>query len=106
MIDFNSKDWHTPNTYDANYKYPENKSGVYLLAKLDADLETRKINYKILYVGSSKKLKQRYKNHEVLKMLNKKYDFIIFFFKECENEIVIEKQLIKSIQPEYNKIGK
>lgn len=66
---FEKRDWKTVNSFDSNYSYPKNERGVYLLVKTEIDYEIKKINYEILYVGSSTKLKQRYETHEVLKML-------------------------------------
>ncbi len=103
---FNSKDWKTPNTFCSNFKYPPNDTGVYLLVKPNLDYVNKKIDYDILYVGSSKKLKQRYENHEVLRMLTEKYEYVQFFFKECKNHITEEYRLINKIKPPYNKIGK
>lgn len=106
-IDFlNSELWKTPNSYSSNYKYPLNNTGVYILVNTIFNYRKRKISYDILYIGSSKKLKQRYENHEVLRMLNEKYDYVQFFFKECENHITEEYRLINKIKPKFNKIGK
>ncbi|MCO1498263.1 hypothetical protein, partial [Limosilactobacillus reuteri] len=77
-----------------------------LLVKPNLDYINKKISYDILYIGSSKKLKQRYENHEVLRMLNEKYDYVQFFFRECKNHITEEYRLINKIKPKYNKIGK
>lgn len=96
---FYPNDWHTPNTYDTNYKEPGNISGVYLLVEPNYANNTNNI----LYVGSAKNLKQRYKKHEVLRILKETYGYIRFYFKEEINYRSVEKFLIKQIQPKYNK---
>ena len=98
--------WKCVNSFNTNYAYPKNNSGVYLLVKPEPDYENRKFNYEILYVGSSTKLKQRYENHEVIKKLTDIYGYVQFFFRECDNFLIEEYKLIKKIQPKYNKIGK
>jgi excinuclease UvrABC nuclease subunit len=101
-FEFEPQRWHTPNTYDPNYKYPPKGKGVYLLVA--NDLEKSGIDkYTILYVGSSANLKQRYSNHQTLNFLQSKYDYVQFYFKECDNYIEVEKSLIKVIQPKFNK---
>lgn len=103
---FESNNWFTVNSYDRNYKYPPKKCGVYLLAQTDVDHLNKKINYTVLYVGSSKNLKQRYETHEKIRELTQKYGYVKFFFKEIENYLIEEYKLIKKIKPKYNKIGK
>lgn len=93
--------WFTPNTYNRNYKTPTDKSGVYLLVKVDFDL--LRPNYEILYVGSSKSLSVRYSKHEVLRALKNTFQYVHFYFIEVANYLEVEKQLIKKIQPKYNK---
>ncbi|HPC39253.1 MAG TPA: GIY-YIG nuclease family protein [Exilispira sp.] len=56
----------------------------------------------ILYIGSAKNLFKRYKSHDTLKRLSKFYDDIFFYFKEVDNYLEIEKQLIKKHQPRHN----
>lgn len=99
---FNPNDWLTPNTYDTNFKCPTEKSGIYLLVK-PTIFNHNNIRYEILYVGSAKRLNVRYGKHEVLRMLTEFYGYIQFYFKEEENYKEIEKQLIKIIQPKFNK---
>jgi excinuclease UvrABC nuclease subunit len=100
-FEFTPADWFTPNTYDRNFKTPPDKSGVYLLVhpkKLN-----RSMKYNILYVGSAKSLHIRYGGHEVLRFLKEHYDYVQFYFKECDQYRKEEKALIKLIQPRYNK---
>lgn len=96
---FISQDWKTPNTYSCNFAEPPKRSGVYLLTFVD--FKTQK--YDILYVGSSKNLNNRYSTHSKITELQKIYHYIQFYFKEVDNYIEVEKQLIKEIQPKYNK---
>ena len=107
---FYPESWYTPNTYDNHFQNPTQKSGVYLLVYplwfdqyKKKDLPVNNDQYDILYVGSAKNLYQRYQKHEVLRILRETYGYIQFYFKEYTNYKEIEKQLIKQIQPRYNK---
>jgi len=100
---FKPNNWTTPNTYDLNYGVPLNKSGVYLLVKTEYDFLEKKMTYEILYVGSSKKIYERFKSHEVLRVLKEVHRYIQFYFKYTLDYIEMEKYLIKQIQPKYNK---
>jgi excinuclease UvrABC nuclease subunit len=94
--------WSTPNTYDRNYKFPPDTSGVYLLFAYEnfADIG---VNGEIVYIGSSKNLAQRKARHEVLRMISQHYKYIQFYFREIESDYKdIEKALIQTIKPKYN----
>jgi excinuclease UvrABC nuclease subunit len=56
----------------------------------------------ILYIGSAKNLLDRYKGHEVKRLLNRSYRFVFFHFHETENYRAIEVELIKSVRPKFN----
>ena len=98
---FIENDWKTPNTYGENFAYPQNQSGVYLL--VERLIKDKHIEFKILYVGSSKNLYQRYKSHEVLRVLKETYGDVAFYFRYFKKFKEIEKKLIKIIQPRFNK---
>ena len=102
--DFLEKDWHTPNTYDINYKDVPTTSGVYMLVWVDFKiLDYVSIpNREILYIGSAKNLANRYKGHLVLRLLKKTHGYIQFHFQECENYYAREKELIKNFHPIFN----
>ena len=97
-------DWKTPNTYGTNYSSIPKKAGVYLLVYFEnlIDYERLEINPNILYVGSSINLNQRRERHEVKRHLLKIYNHIFFYFKETEDYINYEIELIKNIRPKYN----
>lgn len=99
-IDFNllESDWNTENTYDKNYKEIPSSSGVYLIVGVNFYPFDRKI----IYVGSSKNLKQRNNGHSVINKYKSNYDHIQFYFKECGNCLQFEIELIKKINPIYN----
>ena len=101
---FIASDWFTPNTYDPNYMMPPERSGVYLLVYpiFKFNGVTHDVSYTILYVGSSRNLKVRYKSHEVLRVLQEQYGYIQFYFKEFDNYHEVEKQYIQQIQPKFN----
>lgn len=98
---FNPGNWSTPNTYGENFKMPPEKSGVYLLTHTYFD--DFGAHYEILYVGSAKNLKVRYDRHEVRRVLMQVYSYVQFYFKEEINYKQIERYLIKTIQPKFNK---
>lgn len=97
-------DWYTPNTYDSNYRYPTEKSGVYLI--VDPHIFEPNPFDEILYVGSSSNILKRYNSHEVLRKIKKVRRYVQFYFKELENYIEEEYKLIRLIQPKFNKHGK
>lgn len=99
---FNHNEWKTPNTYDINFGYPPEESGVYLLVHTVANYEKRKVEYKILYVGSSKNLFDRESKHEVLRILRMTYNYIRFYWRTYDNYYEEEKRLIGLIKPKYN----
>jgi excinuclease UvrABC nuclease subunit len=98
----NNNQWLTPNTYDKNFSFPDNSSGVYLLVNTILSYTNKKVKREILYVGSSSNLIERYSKHEVMRVLKKTHDYIQFFFVKTENYKEIEKSLIKQIQPKHN----
>lgn len=106
-FNFNPLEWKTPNTYNRNFQNPPFKSGVYLLVSTTftpIDNKGRnKTKHEILYVGSAKNLNVRYARHEVKRVLQKFYDYIQFYFIEETNYREVEKELIKLIQPKFNK---
>lgn len=101
-FEFIEIDWETPNTYDRNFRTPPTTSGVYLITVLHIDSKNRG-TYEIVYVGSAKNLLQRYGKHEVLRIVREDNQCVQFYFKEVENYREVEKNLIRIIQPKYNK---
>lgn len=100
---FKEREWFAPNTYSSNFKTPPHSSGVYLLIKPTVFRgRDKRIEYQILYVGSSKNLYKRYSNHETLRVLKQLYGYVQFYFLEDENHLETEKELIKQIQPPFN----
>lgn len=101
---FVEDEWKTNRTYNENYSEIPNVPGVYLLVKTDLNLKTGEKKYEILYVGSSKNLKQRHARHEVLRILTEIYGSDIrFYFKEEQNYLSVEKWLIKQTKARFNK---
>lgn len=101
---FIESEWKTNRTYNKNYSEIPRAPGVYLLVKTEIDLKTGEQRYEILYVGSSKDLKQRYGRHEVLRILTEIYDGEVrFYFKQEENYLSVEKWLIKQTKARFNK---
>ena len=95
--------WYTPNTYSRNYREVPNSPGVYLLVFRYKDIRRGNFFYKIMYVGSSKNLNQRYSRHEVLRVLNTVYNGnIAFYFKPTPNYIEVEKNLIRLTEARFN----
>lgn len=103
VFSFSPNLWSTPNTYGTNFKDVPNTPGVYLLVNAEFSNDLKSVNHTILYVGSSKCLRVRYKSHEVLRTLRSMHDYIQFYFIETKDYINTEKLLIKSIKPKYNK---
>jgi len=98
---FKDTELKTPNSYDSNFMTPPKSSGVYFIVL--PILQKTNVSHKILYVGSSSCLCDRYKTHKVMRLLNEKYGYVQFYFKEIVNYIEVEKATIKYYQPKYNK---
>ena len=97
-----SSEWHTPNTYDTNFKYPPEAPGVYLFYAFKTFQDIGR-DGEIVYIGSSKNLAQRKSRHEVLRMLERHYRYIQFYFREIDTDYKdIEKTLIQVVKPKYN----
>lgn len=86
-------DWYSPNTYSEKFKQIPESPGVYYFSLLDGE---------VLYVGSAKNLKNRYRGHEVKRLLNRLYKYIYFNFMVTEDYILTERELIKSLKPKFN----
>ncbi len=56
----------------------------------------------ILYIGRSKNLKKRIRNHEVINTLLTFNDHYQVYFKETKNSNLLEKDLIKANKPIFN----
>jgi excinuclease UvrABC nuclease subunit len=99
VFQFNEKEWLTPNTYSENYSSVPPRPGVYLLVNTGIDMR-----HEVLYVGSSKNLKQRSGKHPVLRTLQEMYNGlgVRFYFKEEQDYISVEKQLIQQTQARFN----
>lgn len=98
---FCESEWNTERTYNNNFKTIPNTCGVYLL--VNRTYNNTKTNYEILYVGSSKNLKQRYNKHEVLRLLKEFYNDVVFYFVETNNYITTERNLIQQTKARFNK---
>ena len=102
---FNAGEWLTPNCYNNNYCLPTKRPGVYIFAVPTVDCVNIKVDYEILYVGSSNNIHRRFNGHEIKRYLQDHYEVINFYFQEVENYREVEKVLIKALQPKYNKQG-
>jgi hypothetical protein len=101
---FNHREWWSPNSYCNDYDVPPSRPGVYLLGRLLPAKRPKDMVYEILYVGSSKSLHKRLKRHPVKRLLEVHYGNVVsIHFQERDNYREREKELIKLIQPLYNK---
>lgn len=115
---FKESNWNTSQTYDTNFKPVPNASGVYLIVATKYDMIKKTSRNKVLYVGSSKNLHSRLKNHKIYNKLFEEYQekdkskkfesscifhSVRFYFIECENYVGIEKSLITKYQARCNK---
>ena len=99
-FNFIKEGFKTERSYDNDYAVVPQKSGVYLI--VDRKIINNKLKFDILYIGSSRNLKSRLSKHEVYRTLVHFYNDVIIYFKEEENHLIMEKSLIKMIQPEFN----
>lgn len=102
--------WFSPNTYNPNFGTPPTTPGVYCIKEFDLDyaLKGNKPKQTVVYVGSTTNLLQRYKNHEVLKHLNKRrgFDYAFYFKPMPVGFYDLEISLIRRLQPVINQIHK
>lgn len=94
----------TPNTWGENYFSVPKKSGVYFYTTCyNYGFESLFGNEydKILYIGSSLNLYNRYSNHEIGRHL-KRLCNVTFYFYETENFYEMEKYLIDYYKPICN----
>lgn len=108
---FKQNMWHTPNTYDTNFARIPSAPGIYLLfaykhlfpyAGSNGRL-VRPSKGKVVYIGSSKNLRDRHKNHNIMPLARRDYEYVRVYFKEVQGDpYAIEVALIKAIRPKYN----
>jgi len=99
--------WFETNTYDnVPYPIPPNLPGCYAIYKLNYDTREKEL----LYVGTAENLDRRLSKHEILRVL-----IPILAFPEMTRvkikiianknmRLQLEKDLIKKLNPIYNKI--
>lgn len=97
--------WISSEGFGATYIHAKNKPGVYVLKELVRD-ENYNLLIKIVYVGSSSKLRQRLRGHRVYNWCFENNRNVCFYFRYDTDYIEVEKRLIKRLQPELNIIGK
>lgn len=100
--EFNSNEWRSPNSYSSNFASVPASPGVYLIAKPFPNYKHNRIDYVILYIGSSGNLLKRKSVHKSIPKIRKEHGYIQFFFIETEDYKELEKRLIKRWQPMYN----
>lgn len=103
--------WFTPNTYDTNYAEPPKAPGVYCIKEYDLNNHVfgTPLKSKVVYVGSSINLSQRYRSHEVLTGLiksNRDKSYAFYFKPVASGFYDLEISLIKRLQPPINKVHK
>lgn len=101
MMDKIISTWKSPNVYGHNYSELPSLPGVYVIISIVCDGNGGFKN-KIQYIGGSKDLSKRLKNHNVLKHLLDTYWYARIFFIECRDYKKLERDLIKLILPKYN----
>lgn len=101
-------EWHTPHTYDSNYRAAPKFPGVYCLIMWRDLSYAKKTARELIYIGASKNLSQRNKTHEVIENVYASYpsSFIQFYFKETLHCWEEEKELIRMYQPLLNRVRK
>lgn len=97
------QEWRTQNTYTERFDYPENKPGVYFFLGIKNKDPLNDIE--LIYIGSSKNIKQRKQGHDLLKKIKGQYDHVHLYFKYCNNYILEERKLIKQFNPKFNIYG-
>jgi excinuclease UvrABC nuclease subunit len=96
---FDPTKWKCANTFDTNYAAPPCDPGVYVIRVRNLSSS----DWDIAYIGSAKNLKVRYSSHEILRMLRSVFDLVQFYWMAEKEYRQVEKTLIKTLQPKYNK---
>jgi excinuclease UvrABC nuclease subunit len=96
--------WLTPNSYCEDFAPLPEGPGVYLFLNCDISCETGTITEKVLYVGMSTNVSNRCSSHEIMDMINMKYDYVRTYFKSVpvENLRALEKETIQRFNPPFN----
>src|SRR6478672_5958037 len=72
-FEFAIKDWKSPHDLGNDFGYPEPQPGIYIIVFEKYCDTTHKTLFLILYVGSSKNLKNRFENHPLLDNIMSEY---------------------------------
>ena len=98
------RNWVNPNSRYKEFYEPPESEGVYcFLITFDDEDKPGHLGIEVLYIGRSNNLKNRIESHETLRILKIVHTNLSIYFQECINSNSIEKKLIKSIKPRYNK---
>lgn len=101
-FDFDVDEWHTEDTYNNNFKVIPEAPGVYMIVGIDMSDNRREVIQEIVYIGCSANLKSRLNTHPVLRVAKAYHWFVPVYFKECDNYLEVEKELIKKHNPRIN----
>jgi len=106
-----SDGWKTPNTYDNFFAFPTKGPAVYLFLLHGWDTKHDFHNFEtalVAYVGMSKKLRQRWATHVVLREIEATGRYIQKWFLPTPDANLrdCERKLIKSFDPPWNIQGR
>jgi hypothetical protein len=103
--------WRTPNSYGCEFAEAKNWPAVYLFLMHAKEKDTNFPDFDkaiVAYVGMSRRLKMRWKNHSVLNELDATDHYIQrWFFRVDKNDLrEIEAELIRRFDPPWNIQGR
>jgi hypothetical protein len=102
-------EWKTPNTYCNKFSEIGDFPAVYALVVYDKDCWFQDvIKFKIAYVGMSKRLSRRFKQHHALTIIEETGCYCQTWFMRAEPDELrdLERALIQKYDPPLNLIGK
>jgi len=96
--------WTNPNARYCEFIDLPETEGVYcILRTFDDESQPKHLGIELLYIGRSDNLKDRITAHEVFRYMKEFYGHASIYFKELSESQSIEKKLINTIKPKFNK---
>jgi len=103
FLDFIDKRYKCKNTYDKNFSWIPETSGVYIFVTFDPNSKSKRI----VYVGSSNNLFKRYMSHSIPHRITMTFPktYPMFYFLEMKKGYYdYEMKLIRKLKPIFNKL--
>lgn len=101
MADNKRQKWQNSDGFGKHSIHMGKNEGVYVISSFNFLTRTKKV----VYVGRSLNLQERWKSHPVYNKSVQNGDCPYVKWKLCDNSAQLEMKLIKKFKPKYNKHG-